>query len=284
MYRIQAATYWDSDVTDVKFILTSIPVRTSELGHMLKAMHDLSCRGEAVVVAEMLSYAMANMIGQVMLSQRVFETKGSESSEFKDIVVELMTTTGYFNIGDFIPSIASMDLQGIERGMKGLHKKFDVLITKMIEEHMASPYQRKGKPDFLDVVMAQQENSGEERLRHQQHQGSALGSSLERGLPRSSGPLRAAKVLDMSNLRSIVHSGARAENLSTWLPARNLGVRLAPLETRLPGLDFRLKNHSKRSPDAKDIPIQSWLDRAVSARAGEQCRTCGPGQQQSENG
>ncbi|KAI7983338.1 Flavonoid 3',5'-hydroxylase 2 [Camellia lanceoleosa] len=70
------------------------------------------------------------------------------------MVVELMTTAGYFNIG----------LQGIERGMKGLHKKFDVLITKMIEEHMASAYQRKGKPDFLAVVMAQQENSGEERL------------------------------------------------------------------------------------------------------------------------
>ena len=75
-----------------------------------------------------------------------------------------MTTAGFFNIGDFIPSIAWMDMQGIERGMKSLHNKFDVLITKMIEEHSASAYQRKGKPDFLDVVMAQQQNSGEEKL------------------------------------------------------------------------------------------------------------------------
>lgn len=139
-------------------------VRSSELGHMLKAMYDLSCRREPVVVAEMLCYAMANMIGQVILSRRVFETKGSESNEFKDMVVELMTTAGYFNIGDFIPSIAWMDLQGIERGMKRLHKKFDVLITKMIEEHKASAYQRKETPDFLDVFMAQQENPGEEKL------------------------------------------------------------------------------------------------------------------------
>nr|ABA40923.1 flavonoid 3',5'-hydroxylase [Camellia sinensis] len=141
-------------------------VRSSELGHMLKAMYDLSCRGEPVVVAEMLCYAMANMIGQVILSRRVFETKGSESNEFKDMVVELMTTAGYFNIGDFIPSIAWMDLQGIERGMKRLHKKFDVLITKMIEEHKASAYQRKETPDFLDVFMAQQKNPGEEKAQH----------------------------------------------------------------------------------------------------------------------
>ncbi|KAK1587245.1 hypothetical protein Q3G72_011015 [Acer saccharum] len=88
-------------------------VRVAELGHMLRAMCDSSRKGELVVVSEMLSYAMTNMMGQVLLSCRVFVTKGLESNEFKDMVVELMTTTGYFNIGDFIPSIAWMDLQGI---------------------------------------------------------------------------------------------------------------------------------------------------------------------------
>jgi len=54
-------------------------------------------------------------------------TKGSESNEFKDMVVELMTVAGYFNIGDFIPFLAKLDLQGIERGMKQLHKKFNLM-------------------------------------------------------------------------------------------------------------------------------------------------------------
>ncbi|KAJ4848567.1 hypothetical protein Tsubulata_007872 [Turnera subulata] len=141
-------------------------VRTDELGHMLQAMYVASKDNKAVVVAEMLTYAMANMIGQVILSRRVFVTHGSESNEFKDMVVELMTSAGYFNIGDFIPSIAWMDLQGIERGMKKLHKKFDVLLTKMLEEHMATTHERKGNPDFLDYVMAQanQETSDDEKL------------------------------------------------------------------------------------------------------------------------
>ncbi|KAF3959746.1 hypothetical protein CMV_015467, partial [Castanea mollissima] len=139
-------------------------VRVVELGHMVQAMYESSKQGEPVVVPELLTYAMANMIGQVILSRRVFVTHGEESNEFKDMVVELMTSAGFFNIGDFIPSIAWLDLQGIERGMKKLHRRFDVLLTKMIEEHTASAHERKGKPDFLDVVVANQDNSDGERL------------------------------------------------------------------------------------------------------------------------
>lgn len=128
--------------------------RDEEMGYMLSAMYDSSKKSETIVVPEMLTYAMANMIGQVILSRRVFETKGEESNEFKDMVVQLMTVAGYFNIGDFIPFLAWLDLQGIERGMKALHNKFDALLTRMIDEHMSSSYKRKGKPDFLDVVMA----------------------------------------------------------------------------------------------------------------------------------
>ncbi|XWS73642.1 hypothetical protein CRYUN_Cryun02cG0146000 [Craigia yunnanensis] len=139
-------------------------VRAVELGHMLRAMCESSQKGEPVIVPEMLTYAMANMIGQVILSRRVFVTKGSESNEFKDMVVELMTSAGIFNIGDFIPSIAWMDLQGIEREMKKLHKRWDVLLTKMMEEHAATAHERKGKPDFLDIIMANRENSDGEKL------------------------------------------------------------------------------------------------------------------------
>ncbi|GMI89080.1 TRANSPARENT TESTA 7, CYTOCHROME P450 75B1 [Hibiscus trionum] len=139
-------------------------VRAVELGHMVRAMYESSQKGEAVVVPEMLTYAMANMIGQVILSRRVFATKGSESNEFKDMVVELMTSAGIFNIGDFIPSIAWMDLQGIEGEMKKLHKRWDVLLTKMMEEHAETARERKGKPDFLDILMANRENSDGEKL------------------------------------------------------------------------------------------------------------------------
>lgn len=139
-------------------------VRVSEMGYMLRTMCDASSKGEPVMVPELLTYAMANMIGEVILGRRVFVTHGTESNEFKDMVVELMTTAGFFNIGDFIPSIAWMDLQGIEHGMKKLHKRWDALITKMIEDHMKTSSQRKAKPDLLDVVLANSNTSEAEKL------------------------------------------------------------------------------------------------------------------------
>jgi len=133
-------------------------VRASEVKHMLKAMQGCAKEGELVVVGDLLSCAITNMVSQVVLSQRIFSNKGLESKEFKDMVVEFMTISGV-NIGDFVPCIAWMDLQGVVGKMKRLHKRFDVFLTNIIEEHVKSSHERKGKPDFLDIVMT---NNGED--------------------------------------------------------------------------------------------------------------------------
>ena len=138
-------------------------VRATEARHMLGAMHDSSKQGEPVEVGDLLSCAITNMVSQVVLGNRIFASKGSESKEFKDMVVEFMTISGV-NIGDFVPCVAWMDLQGVVGKMKRLHKRFDVFLTKMIEEHVKSAHERKGKPDFLDILMKNGEDPSGERL------------------------------------------------------------------------------------------------------------------------
>ncbi|WVY92565.1 hypothetical protein V8G54_031653 [Vigna mungo] len=138
-------------------------VRASEVKHMLKAMYDCSKEGELVVVSDLLSCAITNIVSQVVISQRIFSNQGLESKEFKEMVVEFMTISGV-NIGDFVPSIAWMDLQGVVGKMKRLHKRFDVLLSKIIEEHLKSSHQRIGKPDFLDIVMKNPEDPSQEGL------------------------------------------------------------------------------------------------------------------------
>ncbi|KAH7836502.1 hypothetical protein Vadar_002148 [Vaccinium darrowii] len=136
----------------------SAHIRATETGHMIRAMCESSQRGEAVVISEMLTFAMANIIGQVILGRRVFAQKGAESNEFKDMVVELMTSAGLFNVGDYILAIAWMDLQGIVRKMKRTINKWDVIIKKMVTEHTELARQREGNADFLDVLMSNREN------------------------------------------------------------------------------------------------------------------------------
>ncbi|XP_072998092.1 flavonoid 3',5'-hydroxylase 1-like [Typha latifolia] len=140
-------------------------VRRAELGLMLQSLLKLSRASNEVELREMLFCAMANMIGQVILKRRVFEARGSESSEFKKMVVELMTLAGLVNVGDYLPAVAWMDLQGLGRRMRGLHKRFDELLSRMFAEHKASVGERREEgTDLLDMIMGGQEGDGGEKL------------------------------------------------------------------------------------------------------------------------
>ncbi|KAK7256974.1 hypothetical protein RIF29_30619 [Crotalaria pallida] len=140
-------------------------VRAIEVEHMVRVVHECNQKGELVEVGELLSCAITNMVSQVVLSHRIFANKGPESREFKDMVVEFMTISGV-NIGDFVPWVGWMDLRGVVGKMKRLHRRFDKFLTDMIEEHVKSANdERKGKPDFLDIVMMENgEDVSGERL------------------------------------------------------------------------------------------------------------------------
>ncbi|RRT52590.1 hypothetical protein B296_00027975 [Ensete ventricosum] len=137
-----------------KALVDWAPIRRNEIGRVLRSMLESSRNSRQVAVSEALVCANANIIGQVMLSRRVFESQGEESNQFKDAITELLTWSGKFNIGDFVPAIAWMDLQGVQRHMRQLHLKIDALITALLTEHEATAHERKGRPDVVDLVMA----------------------------------------------------------------------------------------------------------------------------------
>lgn len=94
---------------------------------------------KAVNLAQLLNICTVNALGRVMLGRRVFGdgSGGSDpkADEFKSMVVEVMVLAGVFNIGDFIPALEWLDLQGVQAKMKKLHKRFDAFLTTILEEH-----------------------------------------------------------------------------------------------------------------------------------------------------
>ncbi|CAL9176451.1 unnamed protein product [Musa hybrid cultivar] len=128
-------------------------VRRDEFGRMIRSMHGLATKGEPVVLPDVLVCALANILGVVLVSKRVFDTHGEESNKFKSIVLDMLTGGAQFNIGDFFPSIAWMDLQGIQAKMRSVHVRFDAMLTKLLLEHEASKMERQGRPDFIDKLM-----------------------------------------------------------------------------------------------------------------------------------
>lgn len=101
-----------------------------------------SSDGKAVNLGQMLNVCTTNALARVMIGRRVFDDGNGgcdpRADEFKSMVVEVMVLAGVFNIGDFIPSLEWLDLQGVQAKMKKLHKRFDSFLATIIEEHDTS--------------------------------------------------------------------------------------------------------------------------------------------------
>jgi len=100
--------------------------------------------------------ALANIVGQITVSRRVFDAQGDESNSYKDMIVSLLTGAGLFNISDFVPALARLDLQGVQAKLRRIHYQFDDLITKLLAEHAATAADRarRGRQDFVDRLRA----------------------------------------------------------------------------------------------------------------------------------
>lgn len=109
-----------------------------------------------VNLGQLLNVCTVNALGQVMMGKRVFgDGSGGadpQADEFKSMVVELMQLAGVFNIGDFIPALEWLDLQGVQGKMKKLHQRFDRFLSGILEEHKTKARQGKGKVTHMDLL------------------------------------------------------------------------------------------------------------------------------------
>ncbi|KAF2312853.1 hypothetical protein GH714_040906 [Hevea brasiliensis] len=97
------------------------------------------------------------------LDRRVFNDGSSggdpKADEFKSMVVELMVLAGVFNIGDFIPALEWLDLQGVAAKMKKLHKRFDDFLTEIVEEHKIKSDGYEKHRDMLSTLISLKEDA-----------------------------------------------------------------------------------------------------------------------------
>lgn len=111
-----------------------------------------------VKLGQLLNVCTTNALARVMLGRRVFgDGSGGgdpKADEFKDMVVELMVLAGEFNIGDFIPALDWLDLQGVTKKMKKLHVRFDSFLNTIVEEHKTGNGGASDHVDLLSTLIA----------------------------------------------------------------------------------------------------------------------------------
>lgn len=125
----------------------------ARLTHNLASSHS-----KGVNLGQLSNVCTTNALARMMIGLRVFNDGSGgcdpRADEFKAMVMEVMVLAGVFNIGDFIPSLEWLDLQGVQAKMKKLHKRFDAFLTSIIEEHNNSSSKNENHKNFLSILLS----------------------------------------------------------------------------------------------------------------------------------
>ncbi|KAE9584753.1 hypothetical protein Lal_00041656 [Lupinus albus] len=106
-------------------------------------------QNKTILLKDHLSDLSLNVISRMVLGKKyTVKTENAifTPDEFKKMLDELFLLNGVLNIGDFIPWINFLDLQGYIKRMKVLAKKFDRFMEHVLDEHIE---RRKGVKDYV---------------------------------------------------------------------------------------------------------------------------------------
>ncbi|GLJ31798.1 hypothetical protein SUGI_0639630 [Cryptomeria japonica] len=143
-------------------------VREEEVSAMIRCIWQESGHGaQCVDVRKRLSSLTQNITCRMFASRTYSDNELSGGHGFKEMAEEMTTVSGAFFIGDFIPSLDWLDLQGFRRRMLAVHKIFDRFAEKVIDEHVHRRLE-KGEhneedrvKDIVDVMLDMAETEGQ---------------------------------------------------------------------------------------------------------------------------
>lgn len=133
-------------------------IRVEEMKSLLTELYTVS--GKNVTVKDHLATVSLNVISRMVLGKKYLDDDNGNgivtSEEFKKMIFELFLLNGVLNIGDSIPWIDFLDLQGYVKRMKIVSKKFDRFLEHVLDEHNARR-EKEGvnyvAKDMVDVLL-----------------------------------------------------------------------------------------------------------------------------------
>ncbi|XP_068660336.1 trimethyltridecatetraene synthase-like [Aristolochia californica] len=134
-------------------------IRVEETRALLSSL--AASANQPITLKDHLSTVSLNVISRMVLGKKYLDEAEAVASvvtpaAFKKMLDELFLLSGVLNIGDNIPWIDFLDLQGYIKRMKALSKKFDRFLEHVLDEHNAAKA-KLGKDfeakDMVDVLL-----------------------------------------------------------------------------------------------------------------------------------
>lgn len=134
-------------------------MRVEELNSFLRGIFQLSLNGKPISLRDHLNTLNINIMSRMVLGKKYLDEEESSTwsiSEFQKLLGEWFLLNGLFNLGDWIPSLKYLDVQGYEKRMKAWALKFDKFLEHVLDEHRARREREKENwvaKDVVDVLL-----------------------------------------------------------------------------------------------------------------------------------
>eukprot|EP00253_Pinus_taeda_P007156 PITA_07156 len=111
-------------------------IREEEVSAMIRSIinFDANNGDRAININQAVSSLATAIICRMTFGKKYSD---QDTKAISSMVKEGLLLFGAFNIGDYLPYLDWMDLQGLNRRMKKLHTTQDQLLEKIIDEHVA---------------------------------------------------------------------------------------------------------------------------------------------------
>ncbi|XP_074587143.1 trimethyltridecatetraene synthase-like [Curcuma longa] len=135
-------------------------IRVEEVRDLNRALFAAASSASPVLLKDHLSTVSLNVITRMVLGKKYLDPAVESAivspEEFKEMLDELFLLNGVMNIGDSIPWLNLLDLQGYIGRMKKLSRKFDRFLEHVLDEHNERR-RREGTEfvakDMVDVLL-----------------------------------------------------------------------------------------------------------------------------------
>ncbi|KAF5482096.1 hypothetical protein F2P56_002690 [Juglans regia] len=163
-YLRQARKLFQSELFSSKRLESFEYIRVEERCALVSRLCTFS--GKPIKVIEHLSHLTLSVISRITLGKNYFKESESGTStgstkleEFQEILDELLLLNGVLNIGDWIPWLDFLDLQGYVRRMKAVMEKLDQVYDHVLDEHKARMGGKGFVPkDMVDLLLQMADN------------------------------------------------------------------------------------------------------------------------------
>eukprot|EP01018_Ginkgo_biloba_P016464 Gb_41034 [translate_table: standard] len=148
----------NTEILSVARIELSRHGRAEEISALVRSLFESTQQGvQNVKLRQRLLDLTFDSILRMTIGKRYYSNSSNtqEAQQFQRLMDDFLHLTRVLNIGDYIPWLRWLDLQGYERQMKNSHRRLDAFLQRLVEEHRDIRKKADStNSDFIDVLLS----------------------------------------------------------------------------------------------------------------------------------